>query len=150
MTPKGLTCVFIVYDVNQKGYKLDNLKDKSVFVSRYVMFYENHFPLKGYAVVEQPLFVDNVKVYLDDQDNILSNEHQQLGVDNIDNINIQPNHQPSEPIIVEDVDLRRSTRVRGPLIWHRDYAMSGSGSNARYPISDCVNYSHFQMSVSVF
>ncbi|XP_075101888.1 uncharacterized protein LOC142177312 [Nicotiana tabacum] len=42
--PKAHACAFLGYSQHQKGYKLLELKPKTVFVSRDVKLYENHFP----------------------------------------------------------------------------------------------------------
>ncbi|XP_019223507.1 PREDICTED: uncharacterized protein LOC109205272 [Nicotiana attenuata] len=42
--PRAQACVFLGYSSHQKGYKLLGLQTKTVFVSRDVKFYENHFP----------------------------------------------------------------------------------------------------------
>lgn len=96
MTPKGITCMFVGYAVKQKEYKVYNLKTQFVFVSRDVVFYENQFPFKGYAAIEQPLFVDNVRPYLDDKVDVPSNEQNQSGINTIDSINTQLNDQNNE------------------------------------------------------
>lgn len=44
--PKGRQCVFIGYPLGQKEYKLYDLDNKHVFVSRDVILYETIFPFK--------------------------------------------------------------------------------------------------------
>ncbi|XP_075101952.1 uncharacterized protein LOC142177370 [Nicotiana tabacum] len=42
--PRAHACAFLGYSQHQKGYKLLELKTKTVFVSRDVKLYKNHFP----------------------------------------------------------------------------------------------------------
>ena len=42
--PRGVSCVFLEYPQNQKGYRLLNMLIKQVFTSRDVQFYEHIFP----------------------------------------------------------------------------------------------------------
>lgn len=44
--PRGVPCVFIGYPATQKGYRLLNLTDMTMFVSRDVVFYETIFPFQ--------------------------------------------------------------------------------------------------------
>lgn len=123
MAPKGKACMFVGYVVNQKRYKVYDLKIKFVFVSRDVVFYENHFPFKGYAAVEQPLFTDLFRPYFDEQVDASPVEHDRSATDTIDNISFQPEDQNDNTTNVEDVNVRRSVTTRGSPIWQRDYAM---------------------------
>lgn len=41
--PRAIKCVFLGYDIHQKGYKVYNLANKSYFISRDVIFYEDKF-----------------------------------------------------------------------------------------------------------
>lgn len=43
---RGVPCVFLGYPQSQKGYKLLNLTNNVIFVTRDVKFYENIFPYK--------------------------------------------------------------------------------------------------------
>lgn len=42
--PRVVPCVFVGYPFGQKGYKLYNLKTKSILISRDVIFHESIFP----------------------------------------------------------------------------------------------------------
>lgn len=127
--------MFVGYVVNPKVY---DLKNKSVFVSRDVVFYENQFPFKGYSAAEQPWFTDVIRLYLDEQVDVPLAEHEHSATDTIDNISFKPADQNDNTDNVEDGNVRRSVRTRGPPIWHRDYAMTCS--NTLYPISNFVDY----------
>lgn len=41
---RSVACAFLGYPVSQKGYKVLNLKTDSLFISREMIFHENHFP----------------------------------------------------------------------------------------------------------
>lgn len=47
--PKGITCVFLGYPPNKRGYKLLSLMNKQVFVARDVRFLENIFPCNKHS-----------------------------------------------------------------------------------------------------
>lgn len=62
---RAIAAVHMRYSTSQKGYRLYNLKDKKLFVSRDVIFREDIFPFqllkKGR---DPPLFLDPVKQYI--------------------------------------------------------------------------------------
>lgn len=63
--PRGRPGVFLGYPPGIKGYKIYDIENKKIIVSRDVRFYENNFPFKGMnmdlketTAMEHPLFVE--------------------------------------------------------------------------------------------
>lgn len=52
--PRGVPCVFLGYPNHKKGYKLLNLLNNSLFISRNVKFYEHIFPYKIFKPHSSP------------------------------------------------------------------------------------------------
>lgn len=117
-------CVFLGYYTIQKGYKVMNLHTEHLFVSRDVVFHEDHFP---FADPSQPLPAPS---------------HASVEDEAFDNSLISSS-PPAVPI-------RKSTRPSVPPIWTKDYTCPTLSNISLDPISASLNYSVFSSSYQSF
>ncbi|KAL2233050.1 UNVERIFIED_CONTAM: Retrovirus-related Pol polyprotein from transposon RE2 [Sesamum indicum] len=140
--PRASKCVLLGYMMTQKGYKLFDMDNNHVIVSRDVQFYVNIFPYFVSVSQDQPsscpLLVIHPSVDLpapiqDDLQNIpLSSE---LSTSTSENI---PAPTPS---------LRRSTRIFHPPTWLNDFVCPSSHPSSLH--SHTPAYMSFVASLSV-
>lgn len=129
---RGVPCVFLGYPSTQKGYKLLNLINKNVFVSRDVKFYEQVFPfhnnsdsmcIQPSAVPIHPLQQASAIDELPTDD--LAND---LGAENSNDepVTVLDECEDGTP---DDPPPRRSTRVHTKPQWQKDYHVNQAVSN---------------------
>lgn len=97
--------------MNQKGYKLFNLKTKRTYVSRDVLFYEHVFPYSFLTENDYHLFVDSIRPYCD-INNIYDRHSQEPSENSSDSTDIVEENEPSQVTYTcnDQVPLRRSLR----------------------------------------
>lgn len=126
-SPRSIPSVFLGYPHNQKGYKLLNIQTGTMYVSRYVMLYENVFSFLKIEQPSQSLF--NASPFVDDFIIVpLSHENSS---ENNHNIDIQPSIvRPNVDTPVENKS-RKSDRIARPPVWQKDFILSNNISADR-------------------
>ncbi|XP_073312549.1 uncharacterized protein [Primulina huaijiensis] len=120
--PPASACLFLDYSNSQKGYKVQDLTTKRMFVSRDVSFHETLFPLSNTSLSEFIFHPLSVNTHIDT-----------LLVDSL-----PPFPQPQVPTL--DTCLpRHSTRISRPPIWSQDYICSFTSSSLHH-ISHYLTY----------
>lgn len=134
-------CMFLGYVSGCKGYKLYDLIDKCVIVSRDVIFYEDHFPLKNVdttlSEVPLPLPVfEDVSPVTDMSKSVtaVSPDLQDIAV-NIPTTDSTSEIQISEPTSVNNPPVKRSDRLKQQPVWHKDYVVGTVSSSLHTPNS---------------
>lgn len=145
-TMRGVPCVFMGYPANKKGYKLLNLINKQLFVSRDVKFYETIFPFKNQSEtaymkpISNPALDQNKPVIDDLLYTDLYEEESHLNTPEPSD-NIPEEDSPKNPLLSDNVmDVytpqppRRSTRVHSAPSWHKDFVTNTAAyiSNLAY------------------
>lgn len=125
---RGVPCVMLGYPQHQKGYKLLNLTNNIMFVSRDVKFYETIFPYKIFSshsslTPQSSQTPQNCpETYTD------CPEPQPQIPDPVENIipeNVAPNIEPDLiPEAPAPPELRKSTRTLRQPEWMKDYHTS--------------------------
>ncbi|KAL0423503.1 UNVERIFIED_CONTAM: Retrovirus-related Pol polyprotein from transposon RE2 [Sesamum radiatum] len=146
-TKRAYRCVFVGYAFGQKGYKLYDLDDKVLFVSRDVVFHEGIFPYKNTpdSSNEFPF-----PVAVRDEDST-SNQttsvpiHDSAPINSVDsphhsslhNFNPLPEDNSSVPV------LRRSSRQGTKPCWMNDFVCSSSHDVDGSPKVASITPSHY-------
>lgn len=73
--PRALPCIFLGYPHGSKGYKLLNLTNKSIFVSRDVVFHESVFPYSTLSSNSPTKSFDSLPISSFDPSSIPSHSH---------------------------------------------------------------------------
>jgi len=154
-------CVFIGYPSNSKGYKLYDLINHSVFVSRDVVFHEHIFPFashltnfnsNGCFVVPKPIS-DVVSSTSAHSHNDSVDSHNNSASHDLSHFDLSNSVVPAPPISIL-VSVRQSTRIRrrpGYLQqFHCNLATRSThpiGSTSSFPgkqhdISSVIGYNH--------
>lgn len=110
---RGVPCVFLGYPQSQKAYKLLNLTNNVIFVSRDVKFYETSFPFKIFHNNKTRETV-NVSGNTPCDDEKMSEENVEL--------ENEPQHAPH-------TEIRRSNRTHKTPTWHQDYITTPQTQN---------------------
>ncbi|KAL2232264.1 UNVERIFIED_CONTAM: Retrovirus-related Pol polyprotein from transposon RE1 [Sesamum indicum] len=123
---RAFECVFLGYMPNQKGYKVFDIHNNKVLVSRDVYFHESVFPFKSIAGTETeqclplPSFDSEIPSSTDFQSSTTTISAD-ISSTNVDpppsNIHSQESSSPSIP----STQLRRSQRTIQPPSWLRDF-----------------------------
>lgn len=100
---RTIKTVLVSYVGTHKTYKLYNLIDNSIFLSRDVIFHENIFPFQNKTDIEHSV----LPIPIVDIEFTNSQSH-------TFNLAVDSPHEPSFP--------RRSQRHKQPPIWMQDYA----------------------------
>ncbi|KAL2929715.1 Retrovirus-related Pol polyprotein from transposon TNT 1-94 [Bienertia sinuspersici] len=136
---RGVPCVFIGYPQDKKGYKVLNLLNNMVFVSRDVRFYEGIYPYKIFRSPKRELkhSVDN-PVALSGEENDM-NVESTVETNNMDETEIneintaqdgeESQNEETEQIGDETNTVRQSVRVHRPPGWLKDYYTACSKAN---------------------
>jgi len=166
--------VHMGYSETQKGYILLDLTSNSFFVSRDVIFRESIFPFL--TVLDK----NDKGPFVNHLNNDMLNVEWRLGYDNMINKNkvnhkcVQETQRDKElnrdltdnieqntvEEIVQGQDCvsndpptvvnRRSTRGVHPPVWMKDFVSLNMGKQVKYPIEECVSYSHLSKSYQEF
>ncbi|KAL2893587.1 Retrovirus-related Pol polyprotein from transposon TNT 1-94 [Bienertia sinuspersici] len=153
---RGVRCVFIGYPHGQKGYKVYDLKEKKLFVSRDVVFKEDIFPflkredpqdnlkmdMNAIPLTDKEIFIDDINFRseeqsLEDADAVFQTEDvpQQFEPDTHDGMVLETTDQEGESdlpqIHEQQPELRRSTRERRIPEKLKDYEHSIPGKNVQ-------------------
>ncbi|KAL2938151.1 Retrovirus-related Pol polyprotein from transposon TNT 1-94 [Bienertia sinuspersici] len=144
---RGVPCVFLGYPQNKRGYKLLNLLNNQIFISRDTKFYEGLYP---YRIFHSPQKnVDEFELVKGDDKCVeepenLSRTETDINEENESNVQV---HSPSvstdeieyevEQEVSEDdnsqsVQERRSSRESKPPSWMKDYYIGNAvGATAK-------------------
>ncbi|KAL2935935.1 Retrovirus-related Pol polyprotein from transposon TNT 1-94 [Bienertia sinuspersici] len=127
---RGVPCIFIGYPQNKKGYKLLNLTNNTVLVSRDVRFYEEIYPYKMFnsprqeinehkKLMKEAVHVEdgyNVGKSVEEEENVIVETNQEDG--NSENDEERTEMVQSE---LEEKEVRRSQRAHKTPLWMGDY-----------------------------
>ncbi|KAL2243648.1 UNVERIFIED_CONTAM: Retrovirus-related Pol polyprotein from transposon RE1 [Sesamum indicum] len=119
--PRATKCVFLGYTQGQKGYKVMDLENEKVYVTRDAIFHENSFP-----------FANDTKPKLTFP---------------LPNIVEEEENEPNEELANEDINTetqtqtRRTSRVHTKPAWMKDYVCNNS-ENTEVPTNICMNHEY--------
>ena len=123
---RGVPCIFLGYPQTQKGYKLLNLTNNTMFVSRDVKCYENIYP---YKVLNLTTMTPDSHQTTTPITITPSSEYDSESYETPQNTTTEPIHTP-EPLLPDQPQLppepviRRSSRTHRTPHWHEDYHTS--------------------------
>lgn len=152
--PRAREAVLLGYAATQKGYKLYDMKSKTIFVSRDVVFHEQLFPFQAHNIdTEEGMH------FLDLGGTEMNGECETPTTTTTEHSNGKPSHSevtsspPSCMLEEEHVEeehvtdvhdqvvLRKSHRTVRPPIWQADYVLPRKATrNCLYSIGDVVDY----------
>ncbi|KAL0380888.1 UNVERIFIED_CONTAM: Retrovirus-related Pol polyprotein from transposon TNT 1-94 [Sesamum angustifolium] len=146
-TKRAYRCVFVGYAFGQKGYKLYDLDDKVLFVSRDVVFHEGIFPYKNTpdssnefpfpVAVRDEDSTSNQTTYVPIHDSAPINSVDSPHHSSLHNFNPLPEDNSSVPV------LRRSSRQGTKPCWMNDFVCSSSHDVDGSPKVDSITPSHY-------
>lgn len=156
-SPRAVRVVLVGYSAHQKRYKLYDLENKIIFVSRDVVFMKTMFPFKGSIEDQDTHTVHPQQVFSYEElstTSDLTQEHSQVVVPTAENL-IDAQHLYESPLIETTIldinpfiaaeptgvsELRRSTRGSKPPSWHKDYVVRKGSNNFLFSIADQIDY----------
>ncbi|XP_019257850.1 PREDICTED: uncharacterized protein LOC109236082 [Nicotiana attenuata] len=149
--PRAIKSVFLGYSPTQKGYKLYNIEQRSIFVSRDVVFHEDVYPFQynteDFRVFSQSTSIVNNDCLLSPIGSTGDESFETAHIDTTANVPAHEMHATSSSIpsnAEEGTISRKSGRTTRPPIWLKDYIRpqrgSGSANHCLYPISDVIHY----------
>ena len=108
--PRSIPCIFIGYPYGKKAYKLFNIEDQKVIISRDVVFHENIFPysLQNSHSIPDQIFPTSSNLHHEDSDPISTPIP-------------PPSPTPIQNHPSSQQNLRRSTRSINPPVRLKDY-----------------------------
>ena len=133
---RGIPCAFVGYPCGTKGYRLLNLSNMQVLISRHVTFNENVFPLNQNTAKPYmsplPVQMPHTSVQILDDD-LLAEETPLSGNsdagEDVDGEEEQSTEFPEPPEIPEEP--RRTSRVSKKPAWMSDFVTSSNANNAQ-------------------
>ena len=152
--PRAMPCVFLGYLAGIKGYKVPDLANRTMFVSRDVHFHEHVYPFHSSQ--------SNITTISTTESHIPQSSHESsfpdptlepFPVDSADFIQF-PAEAIAEPVLPTQTDLRKSNRVSKPpsflLGYHCNLTsnLPSSLPTPQYPISDTLSYSKLTITQS--
>lgn len=159
---RGIPCVHLGYPPTQKGYRLLNLTEMQVFISRDVMFKEDIFPVQPNTAEKYmnplPTSMPNISVTVANDDLYFpeittSSSPVSHNTNSETNSSLQtsPHHtqSPSSTIVSSystTDNLRRSTRNHTVPHWHQDYVTNNASTISH--IADIVIQPEFHCFMS--
>ena len=133
--PRDRACVFLGYHNGIKGYKLLNLENNSIHVSRHVIFHEELFPFAGTDLnsESQSFFPD---------------QFPQVPVKHSVSVNEPSSHSPSIEVLssveplndVPEPSVQTSHRKQKQHAYLKDYYCHSIGSSTIHEISSSLSY----------
>lgn len=133
---RGVPCVFLGYPAKKKGYKLLNLINQNVFVSRDVKFHEQVFPFHGNSdsmcIQPSAVSINPIQQASTSEDILLYDPSDTTDTVNLSNMEAV---SPIQALHESDDDghnsqaLRRSSRVSVRPQWQKDYIVNQAISN---------------------
>lgn len=142
---RGVPCVFLGYPQNKRGYKVMNLLNNMVFVSRDVKFYEGVYPYRLFPASRKEIksqFRPQIVVSEEESAQNIEGAAESEEIDHwgenvqneTDNENVEENNEPennengteSEEVPV----IRQSSRPHRPPSWLNDYYTACSKATA--------------------
>ncbi|KAL2227998.1 UNVERIFIED_CONTAM: Retrovirus-related Pol polyprotein from transposon RE1 [Sesamum indicum] len=126
-----MKCIFLGYASNQKGYKVYDLKRKSMMISRDVTFYEDVFPYNNES--SDPISCSLPIIFSDTDFDDTEGLDQPTAADTGINNNVDEN---------QTVGLRRSTRQTNQPVRLQDYTCSYTKTNTDIPLIQPSHHIH--------
>lgn len=127
--PRGVPSVFLGYPSTQKGFRLLNLINKEIFVSRDVIFNDAIFPFNANQnetyMHPLPVSVPASGPHMFDDDMICAEDNEDDGNEGADND--VPLYEENESAPTSPTILRRSTRQSKQPVWMQDYVGQAAG-----------------------
>lgn len=133
-SPRGIPCVFLGYPPNKKGFRLLNLLDKSVLISRDVIFNETIFPMNttnASYIPPLPLKMPSVSSDAFEDDLNMENEPE-MPIVETQQVVIAPEQDATNAESPSQLEpaVRRSTRISKKPDWMADFVAQSVQSTA--------------------
>ena len=141
--------IFLGYSSFKKGYKCYDPINKTLFVSRDVIFCEDEPYFKNIYVTEKIYDNDQFRPVIPQvsEQNVIPNMNYENEINNHEEeINEDNNENNSSDEDLENIVLRRSTRTHQPFTRLRDFVTY----TVRYPIQDFVSYKNISPLYNAF
>lgn len=147
--PRARMCIFLGYRPGMKGYKLFDVNNKEIFVSRDVVFHESVFPFLLMSPSESIIDPFPIVFFFKTSKHILisnyTEENFAISPELVKHSDM-PNYSTGHSSSTQTESMRISTRVSRQPSYQKDYhyhflkCNSAPLATIRYPLSNYISY----------